>query len=74
MIEVPNLDCMEKEDLKAFIEQCDSTMALLTELRVYAASKINAQLFRSVGKIDRAVMYEKICDEAYERLPESARW
>ena len=40
----------------------------------YAANKAVAMKLRSSGSVQRALVYEEICDQLYKELPEGLRW
>lgn len=44
------------------------------DLGHYAANKATAMGLRQEGRIDTALMYERICESIYDRLPGYARW
>lgn len=45
-----------------------------TQLGNYASNKATAMRCRLVGKIQEALLYERICDSLYQQLPKWARW
>lgn len=84
---VPNLDAMEPDDLMAFWKQHQAgrnsralflaggtgTHNATADLANYASSKATAMQCRLRGDVESALMYEKICDGIYDRLPDWAR-
>ena len=44
------------------------------DLGAYAANKATAIRCRLEGHVDRAMVYEDICDRIYQGLPDRARW
>lgn len=66
-LEVPNLDCLEKEELK----QLDT---LFSELRLYCWFKSKAMEYRENGKIEIALTMEQACDQVYNSLPKQIKW
>jgi DNA topoisomerase IB len=69
-VDVPNLDCMEDDDLRDFWSELE-IFRLLSE---YAEAKGNAQYFRRAGSIGAAQKLERHCETLYLRLPAGARW
>lgn len=66
-----NPDCSTPDELRAF------ALAILNtarEIAAYADNKAVAMECRLRGDIPAALVYEKICDDIYARLPEFARW
>jgi len=47
---------------------------VVNHLKHYACNKAVAMELRADGKIDRALVYEQICDRIYEGLPDYAKW
>lgn len=88
MPEIPNLDAMSVEDLWAFWSKHQrgrAYLALFPEggkgtrkatglLAAYACNKAVAMKCRLDGAIDRALVYEKICEDIYDRLGKEAQW
>ena len=66
-MELPNLDCMEPDDLDILAE----TFHLLEK---YALLKRDAMLARLSGHVDTALDLERECDKVYKDLPANARW
>lgn len=52
---------------KGYVRTCKT-------LAHYACNKAVAMGLRTKGQIDRALVYEHVCDRIYDRLPEYARW
>ena len=48
--------------------------AIANGLSGYAWNKHTAIACRQAGEIRSALIYEQICDQVYDRLPEIARW
>lgn len=87
---VPNFDAMTPQDLLTFYEKYKSRNRALAELLVgdtragylalcqglanYASNKAAAMGCRKRGDIIGARIYEKVCDDIYDRLPEDLRW
>ena len=85
-----NLDGMDKSDLHHFIAATrgmNKTRAagrmfkglpraskVVHDLNNYAWTKLIAMNCREIGKIDKALSYEGICERIYNDLPEYARW
>ena len=67
MMETPNLDAMDADDLSLF---ADAAQLLVR----YADRKACAILYRAQGNIRLAQTFEANCDRIYARLPEWARW
>lgn len=44
------------------------------QLKNYAWNKLTAMILRKEGYIERAKVYEDICEKVYNRLPEFAKW
>lgn len=44
------------------------------DLGCYASNKATAMKCRLAGTIESALIYERICEDIYNRLPEWARW
>jgi predicted XRE-type DNA-binding protein len=87
---IPNLDCMSIEELRAFWKQHHVTTKaraavllgvarpdgkeVVETLANYAMSKMTAMSARLEGKIDTAMTYEEHAQLAYDRLPKDCRW
>ena len=85
---VPNLDCMEDDDLMGFWLRHQrgrkardifpnggkGTRTATGDLAAYAVNKATAMSCRIRGDIRAALIYEKICEDIYDGLPDSARW
>lgn len=87
---VPNLDAMSRADLTAFWVRYQSVgkradcaglvgrrpryTVLAADLGAYAINKATAMRCRERGDITAACVYETICDNIYETLPEDLRW
>lgn len=87
---IPNLDCMPIEELRAFWKYHHVTTkpraaALLGVARPdgkevvetlanYAMSKLVAMQARLDGNIQTAMQYEEHAQLAYDRLPQDCRW
>ena len=87
---VPNLDCMEKTELwefwkithfsphktarELFPDRPKFYVIATKDLGHYAANKSIAMDRRARGDITRALVYEKIADNVYSKLPEFAKW
>jgi len=72
---VPNLDCMESDDLYIYVSQfehSDDKQRALTAS--YAYSKAKAQDSRLAGNILHAQAREDACDAIYDKLPSDYRW
>jgi hypothetical protein len=88
--DIPNLDAMDIEDVKAFRRACASDLdgkskelfpdqpagcfEATYNLEGYASLKINAINARHEGRMDDALDYEHSADIIYTRLPVWARW
>jgi hypothetical protein len=86
----PNLDGLDKAELWAlfrrvqqhprktarewFPDRPEGYVGVTRRLGHYAANKATAMGLRAKGEIAEAVMYERICDDIYQQLPERARW
>jgi hypothetical protein len=66
-LEVPNLDCLNNEDLSDLAE-------VFLKLFSYSRYKAASMDCRLEGEIAEAVKYENVCDSLYKDLPEWARW
>jgi len=88
-IGAPNLDGWCADDLMKFWNFARSSRKLaafmfpdnrkgrvlaLCALAGYAANKATAMSCRASGNIKSALVYEKICDMIYQKLPKWARW
>jgi len=90
---VPNLDCMTRDDLSAWLAyigrtgrpQRDKAAALIGDrrkgylaiaghIRNYAVNKYVAMQCRTAGRVGAAIVYERICDMIYSKLPDDLRW
>jgi hypothetical protein len=80
-----NLDCMNTEELyDLWIESVNHirltakkygyTVKDMKFIRRYASNKRIAINLRLEGKIERALFYEKICENIYTYLSQSAKW
>jgi len=83
-----NLDCMESDDLMAFWMKHQrgrgyrtffpnggkGTKTATGDLAAYAANKATAQTCRKRGDIQAAMIYETICDNIYNDLPDFAKF
>jgi hypothetical protein len=86
--EAPNLDAMHTDDLWEFWKTHQNgrkyrdlfpaggtgSKRAAGDLACYASNKATAQGLRVKGDIQRAIVYEDICQRIYDRLPEFARW
>ncbi len=88
--DVPNLDAMSEDELMAFWmryqnrQRRKDAFALVgggpnytnwaARLGGYAANKATAMSCRKRGDIQAALIYEKICDLIYDKLPDALRW
>lgn len=88
--EVPNLDCMDIEELSDFQEYLERSMegackALFGKHDVdtdswavllwhYTVFKRSAIRYRLAGDIQSALDRESECEEIYNKLPEVAKW
>lgn len=85
----PNLDAMTSKDLmefwsdsrrgwklarSLFPDRPKNYVRVTCDLGHYAANKATAMTCREHGNINSAVVYERICDAIYDRLPTWARW
>jgi hypothetical protein len=86
----PNLDAQPRDELLSFDGYCRGRpvqtakqlfpdrpagyVRATRDLGHYAANKAAAMLCRSTGDITGALVYEKICDNIYNKLPAFARW
>lgn len=43
-------------------------------MRNYLWNKLTAMELRTIGRINDAIQYEKICDNIYAELPKEAKW
>lgn len=87
---VPNLDAMSSEDLMAFWKRYarpsrkdaealvgDRRRGFTTisgSLAGYASNKATAITCRLRGDVNAALVYERICEVIYEKLPSDLRW
>ena len=86
---VPNLDCMEPDELMAlWVQYRAHPVTVARELGIsgkgakrtvmdlsnYASNKATAIRCRLAGKISEALMYEGIADRIYKGLPDSVKW
>ena len=87
---VPNLDSLDSEDLmKLWVEwqqghrnQAEEVFGgkfpgytrALKSLANYALNKATAIKCRIEGDIERALIYEEICDKIYDALPDHIQW
>jgi hypothetical protein len=87
---VPNLDCMDVEELQGFTAKYWNSSKVLAEeligdrrrgfksiadqLVMYARHKTHAIKHRTEGEIGSATVFESICDRIYAKLPEDLRW
>jgi hypothetical protein len=69
-VDVPNLDCMEGEELILFARSL-GFFGLLVE---YARTKESARRCRLAGMIETAQKLESHCETLYQQLPAGARW
>jgi hypothetical protein len=67
MIEIPNLDAMNEDELQIAKEA-------FSKLCQYATLKRQAILERRGAEIDTALSYEKDADFIYLEIPEEYRW
>ena len=88
VVEVPNLDCMPIEDLRAFMVKHAhgraraalglhgrGSVIATRNLSHYAANKLTAMQARQDGRITLACFYEGIADAIYtDDLPAHCRW
>jgi len=88
MANIPNLDCMEPDDLWALFETSRTRKAAremfpdrptgyvsaTINIAHYACNKSVAMKLRAAGDIATAEVYETICQRIYAMLPEWARW
>lgn len=88
-LELPNLDCMPANELRAFWNEWHvanrakavalvgvrkNAPKLAHTLASYAINKAVAVQARSQGLITTAQRYEGYCDNLYKELPEDLRW
>lgn len=87
---IPNFDAMTQEELMNFwacYSRCGRKKAaeliggarkgytkLTRDLANYASNKATAMWCRERGDIERAQMYEKVCDRIYDGLPVDLKW
>lgn len=86
---VPNLDCLETDDLRAFYgvfyrpiyygrrmfpHRPARYTRVTRDLAHYAMNKVTARNCRLRGQTVEAVQYDQICDRIYRELPDWARW
>ena len=85
-----NLDGMNETELWELWEQCyhnprrtallwfperpEGYVRTATDLSHYACNKSVAMKYRAKGEISVAELYEKICENIYDKLPAFARW
>jgi hypothetical protein len=67
MLNVPNLDTMEPDDLRRFSDVC-------MRLSQYASLKASALQERARGRVDDALRTEAILEQIYHLLPDEYRW
>jgi hypothetical protein len=86
----PNLDAMPYKALIDFWDEASHAtyriarelfpsrrkgyVSVTEDLGHYAINKATAITLRESGDIQRAQVYEAICQKVYDRLPEWARW
>jgi hypothetical protein len=59
---------------KIIFKSCPGSVSAIKKLAKYAVNKAAAITLRSEGNIERAQVYEAICQKIYQSLPEWARW
>ena len=81
-----NLDCYTKEQLEKIYNLLNNNIKKNNKvlnakgykniklLKNYAMNKLISMELRTIGKIERALMYEEICESIYNRLPENLKW
>lgn len=90
MTGAPNFDAMSAAELWEFWSSCNrhpnrraaalfperpvGYVRALKDLRNYAANTAAARSCRERGDIDSALLYERIADGIYNKLPAFARW
>lgn len=88
MSNVPNLDAMEIEELMKFWNRHkggagykelfphggQGKKRMTSNLANYASNLATAKVCRLDGRIETALIYERICDTIYEGLPSWALW
>jgi len=89
MDSVPNLDGMSanelrdfwqkyhrarRKDAEALVGRRKGGTRIAAQLAAYADNKATAMDCRRRGDITAAQIYEKICDDIYDRLPADLRW
>lgn len=74
MIEVPNLDTLDADELYECVVKFEKTVATFKLLKRYALHKKAAVEARSSGFIAAALTHEDKCEILYKMLPEEYRW
>jgi len=71
---VPNLDAFNDDnDLMNLRREFILIKEAAKELATYCEARQHAIYFRKRGEIQKAIVYEKCCDELYAKLPEIAK-
>ena len=73
---VPNLDCLETDELFDYWKAHKGAEASTPEAQLaeYAFNKAQAQQYRLAGEIGNAMTRETACDAIYDKLPSDYRW
>ena len=74
MLDVPSLDGMNQDEIRAFAKALTGRSVVQKTLRFYCEMKDAAIEFRLAGKLQEAQKYEGHCEAAYRQLPSKARW
>lgn len=88
MINVPNFDAMPPTELMnfwfdhqrgrnskdIFPDGGKGSRTITARLAGYASNKATAMRCRENGQIVAALVYERICDDIYNRLPKEVKW
>jgi hypothetical protein len=64
---VPLLDAMDVEDVKRYRRSIKRRGRHYSPVRRYCDRKIKAMTYRLAGDVNRAMFYERYCDEIYRR-------
>ena len=85
---VPNLDVIDLDELRYFFNVHKTgrkhaelfpakplgAAAVSKDLAAYAISALDARTERAEGRIEQALIYERICQDIYRKLPGWAKW
>jgi hypothetical protein len=74
MLEVPNLNGMDQQEIRAFAKTLTGRSRVPRLLRFCCDMKDAAIEFRLAGKIHDALDCEELCEAAYRQMPVKARW